>query len=519
MKRLSSILQQWGPTLLLGLVVFLFWWKGYPHALSYQEQFQLFLFDGDYFARLLSLPGGVAAYVSEFLVQFYNNVAVGAFVLALLFMLMHRLCIALASQQSPSTHFQSLIFNLSSFISPLFLLFTMGDESVLLAFAVSLVFLQLMMLLWPRRRALQVVYVLAGLPLFYWLAGPLVLVLALYLTVRLILDADRRGRAVLVAAVVWIYAIALIEVSQYFVSYPLASLFCGLFYYRFIQTVTLTMVITALLFIALPLVVSRLPEKLLRGRLAVGVSAACVVVMLILVPFGYETKKYDLIEYDYFVRLRNWDAVIAKSEKNTPTLPMGVCANNLALGMKGQLLNRYSEFYQHGSEGLLLPFEHNFTYTQLTGEVYFNLGLVNTAQRYAFESMESLPDFRKSVRVIKRLAETNLINGQYAVARKYLSLLKKTMFYRLWAERTEQLLGNEQAINAHPLYGWLRKIRLHDDFLFSQQETDKICGQLFLHNPENLMAMQYLLAHPLLDGDMQRLRQYQQVVEQKMKKK
>ena len=279
------------------------------------------------------------------------------------------------------------------------------------------------------------------------------------------------------------------------------------------------MVITALLFIALPLVVSRLPEKLLRGRLAVGVSAACVVAMLILVPFGYETKKYDLIEYDYFVRLRNWDAIIAKSEKNTPTLPMGVCANNLALGMKGQLLNRYSEFYQHGSEGLLLPFEHNFTYTQLTGEVYFNLGLVNTAQRYAFESMESLPDFRKSVRVIKRLAETNLINGQYAVARKYLSLLKKTMFYRLWAERTEQLLGNEQAINAHPLYGWLRKIRLHDDFLFSQQETDKICGQLFLHNPENLMAMQYLLAHPLLDGDMQRLRQYQQVVEQKMKKK
>ena len=34
-------------TLVFGLVVFIFWRYRYPFALTYQEQFQLFLTDGD----------------------------------------------------------------------------------------------------------------------------------------------------------------------------------------------------------------------------------------------------------------------------------------------------------------------------------------------------------------------------------------------------------------------------------------------------------------------------------------
>ncbi|KAA6305365.1 hypothetical protein EZS27_042983, partial [termite gut metagenome] len=42
--------------------------------------------------------------------------------------------------------------------------------------------------------------------------------------------------------------------------------------------------------------------------------------------------------------------------------------------------------------------------------------MINTAQSFAFEAMEVIPDYQKSVRCIKRLAETNLINSQYEVA-------------------------------------------------------------------------------------------------------
>ena len=80
-----------GLTILFGLAVFLFWRFRYPFALTYQEQFQLFLFDSDYFTERIAEPGGLARYIGEFLTQFYNSPVLGALILAVLFMLMQRL--------------------------------------------------------------------------------------------------------------------------------------------------------------------------------------------------------------------------------------------------------------------------------------------------------------------------------------------------------------------------------------------------------------------------------------------
>jgi hypothetical protein len=75
------------------------------------------------------------------------------------------------------------------------------------------------------------------------------------------------------------------------------------------------------------------------------------------------------------------------------------------------------------------------------------------------------------------------------------------------------LLGDEKAIDEHPLYGWLRKARIQDDFLFSEDELDKICGQLFMHDEQNKMAVQYLLLAPLLDKDIQKFMSFAEVVQ------
>ncbi|EKC45684.1 hypothetical protein LEA_20145, partial [human gut metagenome] len=45
---------------LFGLCIFLFWYCGYPQALCYQEQNQLFLWSADYFWHDLSVAGGLA---------------------------------------------------------------------------------------------------------------------------------------------------------------------------------------------------------------------------------------------------------------------------------------------------------------------------------------------------------------------------------------------------------------------------------------------------------------------------
>lgn len=73
MKPLSQKLRKTGLSLLLGTTVWLFWWIVYPGHLQYHEQYQLFLFDMEYWKERIAIPGGMADYISEFLVQFYYH--------------------------------------------------------------------------------------------------------------------------------------------------------------------------------------------------------------------------------------------------------------------------------------------------------------------------------------------------------------------------------------------------------------------------------------------------------------
>ena len=486
-------------TLVFGLVVFLFWRILYPFALTYQEQLQLFLFDGDYFCSRMAEPGGFARYVAEFLMQFYNSVTIGALIIAVLYMLVQRLTWRLMGSDS---------YYVWSFIPVIMLWYAMGDESVMLTYVVALLMALSAALAWRLvqlvrlGKLVRLALVLVTIPLLYWLIGPMVLLVAVLMM----------PWAVAVPALV--YALALILLSAHYLPFPMLRVVLGISYYRIPETMPYLLMAIPVVIWIMVLFIKKLPQP----KPWVACVQALVVAVLVLVPkaFGFDARKYDLIEYDYLVRIGDWKGVIAKAEKRMPDLPMSVSATNLALGMTNQLGDRAFNFYQRGSEGLLPKFERNFATSQLTGEIYFNLGLVNTAQRFAFESMEAIPNYNKSARVVKRLAETNLINGQYEVARKYLQMLEKTIFYRPWAQRTMAMLGDEKAIDAHPLYGKLRQYRLQEDFLFSDRELDKICGLLFMHNQQNQMAAQYLLMMPLLDRDIPRFMSYVKVVQNRI---
>jgi hypothetical protein len=496
MKRFPSKYWKIGATVIFGLVVYCFWRYRYPFALTYQEQFQLFLFDNDYFIERIGEPGGLARYIGEFLTQFYNSPTLGAAILAVALMLMQRLTWRLMRCEG---HY------FTSFLPSILLWYAMGDENILLTYTVAL--LIALMVCWvsakaflswgyERKMLLRRLYVMLVLiPLLYWLIGPMVLMPTIVL-----MPASS------------VYALAVMAVSAHNLPFPMMRVMTGISYYRSPEIIIALLVIIPVVTIVVINFVRLLPKE----RRTVILAEAFVVAVGIVSIFmgcGFDQKKYELMEYDQLVRVKDWDGIIAKAEQQTPDLPMSVCATNLALAMTNQLGEHAFDFYQHGNEGLLPTFERNYATTLLKGEVYFFLGLVNTSQRLAFEAMEAIPNYNKSGRAVKRLAETNLINGQYEVARKYLRMLEKTVFYRPWAQRALAILGNEEQIEAHPLYGTLRQYRLEDDFLFSEDELDKVCGQLFWHNHKNQMAAQYLLMAPLLDKDVPRFMQYAQYVQ------
>lgn len=462
-KNNNEAVVRWALTAVLGVGAYLFWFKGYPYAMGYHEQFQLFLFDSSYFAERIAVPGGFGTYVAEFLTQFYNSPAIGAIVIAAVYVLLQRLVWTIAKSNMRKDDNPWLAYILS-FVPSLMIWYQMGDESTMLAYSVSLIFALVFMLLLPRGRIPGVCSSLVAIPVVYWLIGPVVFVFAIYSGIKIAGQFKTRLSAIAIVILSLVYALVWILVSTSFVPYPLYRLFVGIYYYRFIEVIPYTLIIitiVTLLLAIIPILLSIKNTKILIPVSGIAVAGLAV----IMIPKAYDELKYDLVEYDWLVRQQRWNDVIAKSERN-------------------------------------------FSTTMLTGDVYFLLGLVNTSQRYAFEAMESVPNYNKSARAIKRLAETNLINGQYAMARKYLAMLKKTIYYRLWAERRLEMIDNTRLIDENNVYGYLRKVRLADDFLFSDKEVDKICGQLLMRNKENMMAMQYLLVYPLLNRDFPTFMEY-----------
>jgi uncharacterized membrane protein YecN with MAPEG domain len=69
-------------TTLFGVLVFCFWLFVRPAVIMEREALQLFLWNGDYLAERLAVPGGFARYVGEFLVQYFLFETAGAAILA-----------------------------------------------------------------------------------------------------------------------------------------------------------------------------------------------------------------------------------------------------------------------------------------------------------------------------------------------------------------------------------------------------------------------------------------------------
>ena len=232
---------------------------------------------------------------------------------------------------------------------------------------------------------------------------------------------------------------------------------------------------------------------------------------------------YELIRLDYLVRNERWDEIVKRAGEYQVKTPFWSNCVNLALSQKRLLADRMFDFYQSGEDALVMPRTRDLTSMLPSAEVFWRLGMVNSAQRYMFDTQESILNGKKSGRCTKRIAECMIVNGQYLTAKKQIDLLKKSLFYRSWAEEMEKMIEAEteakaEAVQTTPnpsysggeraVYGRLREMRYKEDFLYSYDEIDKMFGLLFMNNQDNKMALDYFLAQMLLKGNMQGFQQY-----------
>lgn len=483
-------------SILFGLAVTLFFAIAYPHHLHFQEQYQLFLFEGSYVRDVLSVPGGLADLLGRFCTQFFFYSKIGAVIMGVLLMIVQLMTARLLGWNR---------YYGMSFIPALLLWIFMLDENALLGGVWAVILT--MLVSWDvnkiQNAAVRSIVSLMAAVLLYWAVGPVVF---LFILLFLLSEVHHGTFLSRIACVVTLLAvITMAAVLPHFVSVDSERFWYGIHYSRYpeFKPHWLWLAVGSVGVIgALSLFVKNFKETSIRLSFPLLSTLVAAVVIFAAIRVKSNPRAEQIMRYDYMARYQQWNRIQETADKKMPNNPLMVTALNLSLGMKGMMSEKMFKYVQNGFEGLLPSFVTDHVSPLTTSEAYYQLGMINTAQRFVFEAQEAIPDYQKSGRCYKRLAETNLIVGNYPVARKYLNALQRTLFYSDWADETLKLLGNEEKISRHPEYGRLRSFIVKDDYLYSDRDLSAMLGRQFMANRQNRLAFEYLEASYLLSRDL-----------------
>lgn len=483
-------------SLLLAAAIFLFLWLGIPQYLLYQEQYQLFLFTDDYFSERLSSPGGMADYIGEFITQFYYVPLYGAILTALL-LTSAQVLLGLACRRCA---LRDIAYFMAAVPSILYV-GAMGDENVLLSYAAAMMLTSLFLYLDTFRRKTAPLFdsliIIAGFTMLYWMAGPFAFVY--------IIGYGILRRSPISSVVGFAFAFFLIWMMHelWFEQIPVSRMLQGINYYRVPEIYPCILYVIAVISALIP-VVTLIKAKGKNMIIVAGVvSTAALLAAVCFVPKSFNPDKSRVFAYDALVRQGRWSDIIEKAKKERPSDQMSLQAQNLALGMRGQLAESMFQFNQKGIEGLIGRDHLDNTSQLITAEVLYRLGLTKVAFSTTFDLQEAIMNDRKSGRFMKRMAECMLINGNYPLAEKFLKQLEHSLYYSDWAKNAEKLLGDESAIDNHPVYGPLRRNAFQKEVFYSQPEIEKILAMSAADSKgSNLLAWQYFCAACMLKGEL-----------------
>ena len=119
----------------------------------------------------------------------------------------------------------------------------------------------------------------------------------------------------------------------------------------------------------------------------------------------------------------DWDGVLRYSRKHSSNSFLVQNIENLALAEKGLLSQTFRRQANRDVRNLVVLEIKSPYVSAMLSDIYWSMGEISMSQMYAFEANEKLGNY--SPRLLKRLVQTNLVYGYYAVAAKYLTILSQ----------------------------------------------------------------------------------------------
>ena len=476
---------------LLGLVglCFFFFQFFYPYHLFLQEQIQLFLFTPDYFFSYFNKPAWFSGYTGDFLTQFFYLHGGGAVVLSLILALEWILSSVIIKRISSTN--QAAVWALFPAIADWILhCNTLYSVSVSVGFIVVLALFLIYSSI--RNPFLSFAFGLIAAFTGYWLAGNSILIFPFLIVASDWKDIHHHWyKGLLFGAIVfsipWLlrHSYLLTNIQAYI--YPAFNIRSILLPVSFLAVVSCAFILNRFEIRHSKTLVVIIP-----------LTSICMLVAGITMNANFNFEK--ILSLDNETYFGNRDRVIELSTRYDLKNRQATYFTNMALASKGELPEHLLEFYQPSSLGLIMPVGpgDNWQSIFVSNDVFFLMGDMNMAQHSAMLGNTFSP-YQRSSRMMRRLAEINLINGDSAATGKYLRILSKTLFHKKWAE-------NRMAMNhASASNDWLVKKRsqvFRADVLRKSNDYGVSLNYLVAQNPNNLVALDYLLCYHLLNKDL-----------------
>jgi len=464
----------------------------------YQEKSSLFIFSSEFLLENLNQPGGLLVYLSKLFTTFYYNPLAGAAIISGILTLL----ILFISKVVDSQTGKRAIF--IPFIIGIVLFYLQTDYRFLLINSLGLLLqLALYLMLINRLKFFGGWIPILIFPLWYFVTGSFAWVFVIMLIFHLISGKEKKNWIKIL--VLFCLTLLTIYISKEYLFFQTEKTLL-IFPFKDLNTgsqAKLFLSVSAIISL-LPLLAAiklKLPEKLNLSAFAGSIIVSSLIITLLtaigIKQFDEKNKQYFQVEKLFYQN--KFDEVIAFNIANPPTNILTIFLNNIALSETGKLNDLLFHFPQ-SPDGTTL-----FMKWDMIGEVlkrggyfYYSIGMNNEAQRWAFENMVMKGYTPEG---IKMLIKTELINGNYNVASKYIDLLKQTIYYRTDAIAYEKLMFNDNAVTADPELGEKRKNKINTDFFSITDQPFVNIEQILASDSLNKKAFEYKLAYLLLKKD------------------
>jgi len=463
----------------------------------FQGNKSLFIFSGEYIQKYAARPGGLLVYAGNFLTQGYFSSLYGSLLVSTLLLLLCIVFIQINKRLYADKSFSLLFTLLPSCVLLLmqtrydiFIHNTLGYLLVALWFLVSIFSVEKL----PR------FIILALFPAFFYLVGSYALIyLGMYIMFNVIYEKGKL-RYILPAFMTVIAILTFVVFKEILFMQPVNRLFGYPSVFTEFSKTPAFFSVFCIYIISFPLLIKtsgffNLNKKLVRVIPLVTILTVFPIIVFLLSRV-YDPGYENLMQLEKLVFKQDWDAVIKQHDKYSSTNVIGQYYYNLALSEKGQLCDRmFFGGQDFGPVSLTLPRDNEQSYRAVY--FYYTIGLIGEAHHLSYELMVQHGYTSEN---IKMLIKTELINGNYKIAKRYINVLKKTLHYKNWAEKYERMLFNPAVIISDPELGEKISLLPKEDFFITTDDAKNV--DLFLkENPDNKRAFEYKIARLLLEKD------------------